>query len=147
MDYLELIKKLPYSKPFLFVDDLISVSDEGVQGSYTFREDESFYQGHFKDFPVTPGVILTECCAQIGLVPLGIYLLQDQVQKGQMAMSSSDMEFYLPVFPGDKVEVHSEKIYFRFGKLKCRVKMYNSTGAMICKGEISGMLKTDSNEQ
>ncbi|MDI1303260.1 MAG: hydroxymyristoyl-ACP dehydratase, partial [bacterium] len=70
----EIISKLPYSKPFLFVDEIINVNENGVEGSYTFNETLDFYKGHFKDNPVTPGVILTEVMAQIGLVCLGIFL-------------------------------------------------------------------------
>ena len=69
----EIISKLPYSKPFLFVDELLHIDENGVEGTYTFDENLDFYKGHFKDNPVTPGVILTEVMAQIGLVCLGIY--------------------------------------------------------------------------
>ena len=74
MNYQKLIDQLPYSNPFLFVDVIREVSEDGVVGSYTFKKDEYFYRGHFKDYPITPGVILTECMAQIGVVCLGVYL-------------------------------------------------------------------------
>lgn len=135
-----ILEHLPYSHPFLFVDQLLEVSNDGVRGTYTFSEDHGFYAGHLKDHPVTPGAILTECCAQIGLVCLGIYLVDGRTKDSKVAMSSSEMEFYQPVFPGERVEVISEKVYFRFGKLKCKVKMYNRHGKLICKGLISGMI-------
>lgn len=144
MDRTEIIQFLPYSKPFLFVDELEKISESGVTGSYTFPTDSDFYQGHFKDFPVTPGVILTECMAQIGVVSLGIFLLNDiDYRKFQVALSSTNMDFYLPVYPGEKVVVTSEKLYFRFQKLKCKVQMHNVQGRLVCKGEISGMIKKD----
>ena len=146
MDYLDIIKKLPYSDPFLFVDRLIEVNESGVRGSFTFNTDLDFYRGHFKEQAVTPGVILTECCAQIGLVPLGILLRKQYNTKGLMALSSTEMEFYQAVYPGETVEVISEKIFFRFGKLKCRVKMYNSKSKLVCKGVIAGMLKLETDE-
>ena len=68
----EIIALLPYQEPFLFVDELTTISSEGVTGNYTFKKDAYFYKGHFKNNPITPGVILTECMAQIGLVCLGI---------------------------------------------------------------------------
>ncbi|MGS0527938.1 3-hydroxyacyl-ACP dehydratase FabZ family protein [Zobellia nedashkovskayae] len=149
MTKIDIIDQLPYSKPFLFVDELIDVSENRVTGYYRFPESSDFYQGHFKDHPVTPGVILTECCAQIGVVCLGIYLLQNEIdfiQKTiQIGMSSTQMEFLLPVLPNEKVTVTSEKVYFRFNKLKCKVKMHNSEGQLVCKGEISGMFKSDAN--
>lgn len=140
----EIIGQLPYAEPFLFVEKLIRVDEQGSEGSYTFDKDLPFYRGHFKEDPVTPGVILTECCAQIGLVSLGIFLLQESApskKQLKIAMSSSEMEFYLPVYPGEQVVVTSEKIYFRFNKLRCKVKMYNSERQLVCKGELAGMLK------
>ena len=141
----EIIQQLPYSEPFLFVDELIHVDENGVEGAYTFNKDADFYRGHFKNSPVTPGVILTECAAQIGLVALGIYLLSSNKEimntDLQIGLSSSEMEFYEPVFPSERVTVSSEKIYFRFQKLKCKVKMHNSAGKLVCKGVIAGMFK------
>jgi 3-hydroxyacyl-[acyl-carrier-protein] dehydratase len=139
----EIIKNLPYQKPFLFVDELSEVSENGVSGSYTFKETEFFYEGHFKDNPLTPGVILTETMAQIGLVCLGIYLLKDKIStnvKPQIALSSNEVNFYVPVLPNEKVTVISEKEYFRFNKLKCKVKMMNSKNELVCRGIISGMI-------
>ncbi len=69
----EIISKLPYSKPFLFVDELLHIDENRVEGTYTFDENLDFYKGHFKDNPITPGVILTEVMAQIGLVCLEKY--------------------------------------------------------------------------
>ncbi len=57
-------------------------------------------------------------------------------------MTSTNMEFFLPVYPGEKVTVISKKIYFRFQKLKCAVEMQDLEGNLICKGEIAGMFKT-----
>lgn len=140
----DIIALLPYKRPFLFVDAISIVSENTITGHYTFREDEFFYTGHFKDHPVTPGVILTECMAQIGLVCLGIYLMKDEPREGhgpQIALTSHQMDFFIPVLPGQQVTVHSEKEVFRFNKLKCKVKMFSATGDLVAKGMISGMLK------
>ena len=148
MDIETILKRLPYTYPFLFVDELIQIDGSGVKGNFTFKEDLDFYKGHFKDNPVTPGVMLTECCAQIGVVSLGIFLLNEQggiLENMGIGLSSSEMEFLKPVFPGEKVEVSSKKIYFRFNKLKCEVKMHNADGELVCKGTISGMLSTGKN--
>lgn len=142
MDQWNIIKKLPYKEPFLFVDELIEISENHVIGCYQFKADEYFYQGHFRDNPITPGVILTEVMAQIGVVCLGIFLLEDvgRVPVG-IAMTSSKMDFFLPVFPEQKVQVESKKVYFRFNKLKCSLIMKDSSGNLIARGEISGMVK------
>lgn len=137
----EIIAKLPYSKPFLFVDEITSINENGVVGNYTFDENLDFFKGHFKDNPVTPGVILTEVMAQIGVVCLGIYLLNNDINKNTLiALTSSEIEYLKPVLPKEKVVVISEKIYFRFGKLKCKVKMIDDSGIEVCNGTIAGMI-------
>ncbi|WP_299253045.1 3-hydroxyacyl-ACP dehydratase FabZ family protein [uncultured Aquimarina sp.] len=138
----QIIEKLPYEAPFLFVDEIEEVDENGVKGSYTLKPDEYFYQGHFKDHPITPGVILTEIMAQIGLVCLGIFTLKEQIDKNTIgvAMSSTVINFYKAVLPGEKVLVKSEKEYFRFNKLKCKVEMFNEEQKLIAKGEIAGMI-------
>lgn len=137
----EIIAKLPYSKPFLFVDEIIEINENKVVGSYTFDEKADFYKGHFKDKPITPGVLLTEVMAQIGLVCLGIYLLKNSFSKDtSIALTSTDIDFLMVVLPGEKLTVFSEKIYFRFGKLKCKVLMTNEQGTEVCKGTIAGMM-------
>ena len=137
----EIIAKLPYSKPFLFVDEILQINENGVEGTYTFDENLDFYKGHFKDNPVTPGVILTEAMAQIGLVCLGIFLLDDTSDSAtSIALTSTEIEFLKPVFPGEKITVISEKMYFRFGKLKCKALMKNDKGEEVCTGIIAGII-------
>jgi len=145
MDKLLIIDQLPYQSPFLFVDELELVNEMGAKGNYTFKKELEFYKGHFKANPITPGVILTECCAQIGLVCLGIFLLNEEQKpkNPKIGLSSSQMEFYKPVLPGERVTVTSKKIYFRFHKLKCEVRMHDSKGDLVCKGILTGMLKAD----
>ena len=143
-----ILENLPYTKPFLFVDKLISLSEYSAEGSYTFSKDEYFYAGHFKKNPVTPGVILTECMAQIGLVCFGIYLLNNEstsnakgeVSNCKIGLTNHNIDFYLPVYPGETVRVISDKEYFRFKKLKCKVKMLNEKDEIVCSGVISGMI-------
>lgn len=140
----QLIKQLPYSHPFLFVDEIEQVTDQFIQGNYTFPKDSFFYAGHFINHPVTPGVILTECMAQIGLVCLGITILNtksyDFTQKTSVAMVESQVNFYKPVYPQEKVTVKSDLQYFRFNKLKCKVKLYNPQMELACEGTLSGVL-------
>lgn len=145
MTHQEIIAQLPYRTPFLFVDDLLEVTEDGAKGTFCFQKGLDCYKGHFIDNPVTPGVLLTECCAQIGLVCLGIFLLGNEHMDTSnilIGMSSSEMEFFQPVFPGETVTVQSKKVYYRFHKLKCEVKMYNAQQELVCKGTLSGMLKS-----
>jgi 3-hydroxyacyl-[acyl-carrier-protein] dehydratase len=141
MKKIDILAKLPYDKPFLFVDKIVKIDEEGVEGEFTFDEDLDFYKGHFKDKPVTPGVILIEVMAQIGLVCLGIFLLNEKVSSNTLiALTSTSVDFLKAVYPNEKVTVFSEKIYFRFGKLKCKVSMQNEKGELVCSGTIAGML-------
>jgi 3-hydroxyacyl-[acyl-carrier-protein] dehydratase len=139
----EILNLLPYSEPFLFADELHEITEDGAKGSYTFKPDEYFYQGHFKNFHVTPGVIIIETMAQIGVVCLGIYLFRDKIAAAmpEIAFTSVEVDFLVPVFPGEKVTVISRKNYFRFSKLKCEVEMKNSAGKIVCRGSISGIIK------
>ncbi|MFI8379722.1 3-hydroxyacyl-ACP dehydratase FabZ family protein [Leeuwenhoekiella sp. NPDC079379] len=147
MTHQELVEKLPYTKPFLFVDTITEVSDNHIKGIYTFPEDSDFYKGHFPNYPVTPGVILLECMMQIGLVSLGIYKLRDKdfdlKNNATVAMTENNAQFFKPVFPNEQVIVVSELEYFRFHKLKAKVKMLNSAGDVVCSGVFSGILKTN----
>lgn len=137
-----ILDKLPYTEPFLFVDGLTHVDDTRIEGFFTFREDFDFYRGHFKENPVTPGVILTETMAQIGLACLGIHLLGETTVAGTIALTSTEINFLKPVFPGEKVTVIGRKVYFRFGKLKCSVTMYDAVGDEVCNGTLAGMILT-----
>ncbi|AXT18673.1 hydroxymyristoyl-ACP dehydratase [Flavobacteriaceae bacterium AU392] len=140
----EIIKLLPYQQPFLFVDELEEISENGVIGSYTFKDSEFFYKGHFKENPITPGVILTETAAQIGVVCLGVYLLKDTISEEktpQIGLTSNEMDFFIPVLPGESIKVISEKVFFRFHKLKCNVKLFNAKDELVARGIISGMIK------
>lgn len=147
MDHTELIEKLPYAEPFLFVDALEQLDADGAIGRFRFRAELPFYRGHFKERPVTPGVLLTECCAQIGLACLGLHLAElEGIKPGPVVMSSAEMTFLVPVYPGEEVQVYAKKHYFRFNKLKCGVRMLNQTGELVCSGVLSGMLIAEKHE-
>jgi 3-hydroxyacyl-[acyl-carrier-protein] dehydratase len=137
---IDIIVKLPYSEPFLFVDEITKIDENGVEGNFYLRKDLYFFKGHFKDNPIVPGVILTEIMAQIGLVCFGYFLTKSDAKQSNFALTSTDIEFLKPVYPNEKVFVVSEKIYFRFGKLKCKVKMYNELQNEVCSGLIAGMI-------
>ena len=151
MNKTEILALLPYSTPFLFVDEILEIDENKVIGTFTYSSALDFYKGHFKDHPITPGVILTETMAQIGLVCLGIYLSNiiqndnDINKSSNIMLTSTAIEFLKPVYPEDMVTVHGEKVYFRFNKLKCNVQMLNAKGEIVCKGTIAGMVNRKSN--
>jgi 3-hydroxyacyl-[acyl-carrier-protein] dehydratase len=124
------------------------LSEDEIRGEYTLRKDAFFYEDHFVGNPVTPGVIITEIMAQIGLVVLGIFLVLKETDFNFMKddslfplLTSTDVSFYKIVLPGQKVTVISKKQYFRFGKLKCYVELLDSSHELVAKGMFSGVIK------
>jgi 3-hydroxyacyl-[acyl-carrier-protein] dehydratase len=146
--YNEIFNYLPYKSSFLFIDTILSLNLEGVTGEYSLRNDAFFYEDHFVNNPVTPGAIITEIMAQIGLVVLGIYLIKcEKMEKGLTIdeesyplLTSTDVSFYKMVLAGEKVTVTSKKQYFRFGKLKCLVEMHNGAAELVARGMFSGII-------
>ncbi|MFT7231858.1 MAG: 3-hydroxyacyl-[acyl-carrier-protein] dehydratase [Cyclobacteriaceae bacterium] len=140
----EIISKLPYQKPFHFVEQLESIDENGSVGTYSLKKDEYFYEGHFPGNPVTPGVIVIEIMAQIGLVCLGIFLEMDKSNNSDNFVpffSSTNVDFLKPSYPGDVLRISSKKVYYRFGKLKCTIECHNLTSEeLVCRGEFSGMI-------
>ena len=137
---------LPYKSSFLFVDNILTLDENGVTGDYTLKANSFFYEDHFVNNPVTPGVIITEIMAQIGLVVLGIYLIINsntetgvKMDEGSFPLlTATDVSFFKMVLPGEKVTVKSEKQYFRFGKLKSSIEMHNEKAELVAKGVFFG---------
>ena len=145
MEAIDLLELIPQQRPFRFIDQIISVNENQIQTSYRFKEDEYFYQGHFPNNPVTPGVILTEAAAQASVVALGIYLLdkmtekKEELKKWTTFFTESQMEFFLPVYPGTNVRIVGEKIFWRKMKLKSKVQMFNDQNELVCEGILAGV--------
>lgn len=143
-----ILHHLPYKSSFRFVDNITFLNEDEVRGDYTLKPDSFFYEDHFEDNPVTPGVIITEIMAQIGLVVLGIFLILKESGQGfskeeavYPLLTSTDVSFYRMVLPGQKVTVVSKKQYFRFGKLKCNVELLNSEQELVASGTFAGVIK------
>ena len=143
----EVLKLVPQQAPFRFIDEIISLNDEEIVGAYRFREDEFFYRGHFPGRPITPGVILIEAMAQIGVVAFGMYLLSRQknmrprLLDGPLSLFSlaDEIEFKGIVLPGERVIVRGRKIYFRQGAIKVDLTMERENGEVVCAGKLAGM--------
>jgi 3-hydroxyacyl-[acyl-carrier-protein] dehydratase len=153
--YDHILELLPYKSSFRFVDEITSLDANGVSGNYTLKKDSFFYEDHFPGNPVTPGVIITEIMAQIGLVVLGIYLMLAGKERTSLGndenilplLTSTEVSFYKMVLPGEKVTIISKKQYFRFSKLKCYIEMMNEGGELIARGTFSGIMKQPSLNQ
>lgn len=141
----ELLALLPQQEPFRFVDEILEVSENHIVADYRFRPDADFYRGHFPGHPVTPGVILLECIAQVGVVALGIYVVAlesglDAVERGLALFADAHVDFSGIVKPGERVTVSAKKVFFRRGKLRSKAEMHLDDGTMVCSGTISGMV-------
>ena len=95
---------LPHRYPFLFVDKIIEMEPNRSVGIKNVTATEPFFQGHFPDFPVMPGVLITESMAQVA----GILILKDMPdRKDKLVLLAAvdDARFRKPVRPGDQLRI------------------------------------------
>ncbi|MEA1874021.1 MAG: hydroxymyristoyl-ACP dehydratase [Bacteroidota bacterium] len=142
-----IFSKMPYGKEFLFLDEISYVDHEQIVGKYHFNNTHSFYQSHFKHFPVTPGVILVECMGQTGLVAHGIFLLGEKLKTQfiKPILIHTDSEFFKAVFPETTVRIVSNKLFFRNNHLRSKIIMYNDNNSEII-ARTDSLIKFDLNE-
>ena len=111
----------------LLVDRILERSDKSIVCEKTFREQEYFFQGHYPNFPLVPGVILCEAAMQAGAI-----LLSQFVQAGSgvpVATRMNDVKFKKMVRPGDTVRLEVElterlaDAFFLQAKVTCNGKL------------------------
>ena len=93
---------------------------------------------------MTPGVILLESLAQVGVVGLGLYqIARDQGREAVLnalaLFTDANVEFTGLVSPGDHVTIRADKVFFRRGKIRSEAQMTLDDGTVVCSGTISGM--------
>jgi 3-hydroxyacyl-[acyl-carrier-protein] dehydratase len=95
---------IPHRSPMLLLDEIVSQNDSTIVCKKTFHADEFFFQGHYPDQPIVPGVILCECGAQAGAVLLSGMM---SAAEGQVPVLTrmNDVKFKKMVAPGDTVEI------------------------------------------
>lgn len=134
LDTLAIRSILPHRYPFLLVDRVIEL-DPGQRavGLKNVTANEEFFQGHFPDYPVMPGVLIVEAMAQVG----GVALLVLEEHKGKLALFAgiNSVRFKRQVKPGDILQMTVELGHFRRG-----VGTANATatvdGELVCRGEL-----------
>ena len=140
----EILELLPQQEPFRFIDEILEVDEDHIVATYRYRPEADFYRGHFPGNPVTPGVILLETVAQIGVVALGIYLValaggREAVRRTLALFADAEVEFSGVVRPGDRVTVRAKKVFYRRGKIRSEAEMTLEDGSVVCTATISGM--------
>ncbi len=103
----EIKKRLPHRAPFLLVDKIISLDETTVVGIKNVTFNESFFQGHFPDEPVMPGVLLVEALAQCGGI-LVLSGLEEPEKYSTYFLKIDKLKFKHKVVPGDTVILKME---------------------------------------
>lgn len=122
LDVKEIVKILPHRYPFLLVDKIIEIDLEKgyIVGQKNVTINEAFFQGHFPDAPIMPGVLILEALAQTGGVLVHLKGLQQE--KIAVLLNVNLAKFRHPVRPGDVLFLHGEGVHFSSKGGKVKVK-------------------------
>jgi UDP-3-O-[3-hydroxymyristoyl] N-acetylglucosamine deacetylase / 3-hydroxyacyl-[acyl-carrier-protein] dehydratase len=103
----EIKKRLPHRFPFLLVDKVISLDESSIVGIKNVTFNESFFQGHFPDEPIMPGVLLVEALAQTGGL-LVLSTVEEPEKYSTYFLKIDKVKFKHKVVPGDTVILKME---------------------------------------
>ena len=125
---------IPHRYPFLLVDRIEEV-EPGVRavGIKSVTQNEPFFQGHFPDYPVMPGVLIVEAMAQVGAV--GVMSLEEYRGKLALFAGIDGVRFRRQVVPGDvlTMEVEIVRLKGKIGRGKGRAMV---GGERVCEAEL-----------
>jgi 3-hydroxyacyl-[acyl-carrier-protein] dehydratase len=139
-DIARVLKLLPHRYPFLMIDRIIDIDgDNSATGIKCVTINEPFFQGHFPNYPVMPGVLLIEGMAQTAGAICVAALGESYEPRIVYFMSIDKAKFRRPVMPGDTVHYHVRKIRNRgpVWRFACEARV---GGALVAEGEISAMI-------
>jgi len=113
LDIVEIMAILPHRYPFLLIDRVVEATRrKRIVALKNVTVNEPFFQGHFPDYPIMPGVLLVEAIAQAG----GALLLTEIPDRGDKLMVFTGIErakFRRPVVPGDQVRIEVDVLNWR----------------------------------
>jgi 3-hydroxyacyl-[acyl-carrier-protein] dehydratase len=117
----EIKEILPHRFPFLLVDRITELSEKRAVGLKNVTINEPFFQGHYPDHPVMPGVLIAEAVAQVG----AILIMKPCKGEGLVPYLAGidKLRYRRPVYPGDqlRIEVDMLSMKARMGKMKAMV--------------------------
>jgi 3-hydroxyacyl-[acyl-carrier-protein] dehydratase len=144
-DIHRVLKLLPHRYPFLMIDRIIDIDgDNSATGVKNVTMNEPFFQGHFPEFPVMPGVLLVEGMAQTAGAICVAALGENYQPQIVYFMSIDKAKFRRPVVPGDTLHFHVKKIRNRgpVWRFQCEAKV---SGDLVAEAEISAMIANAEN--
>jgi len=114
MDIMEIREIIPHRYPLLLVDKILEYEEgKRIVGLKNVTVNEPFFQGHFPEFPLFPGVYVLEAMAQVGGI-LMIKSLKLEIGKYAVVFAGIDgARFKKPVFPGDQLIMELEVIFLK----------------------------------
>ncbi len=130
-DILRIMDVLPHRYPFLMIDRIIDMR-EGRQaiGIKNVTINEPFFQGHFANRPVMPGVLIIEAMAQTAVALVALAEGINPKDKMAFFMSIDNARFRRPVVPGDRLEIPVELV-------KTRGAVWKFHGRALVDGELA----------
>ena len=136
---------IPHRPPFLFLDEVVEFSEDTLTARRVWRADEDFYQGHYPDSPITPGVLLCEAVFQAGAAFMSLQARAADAKAGEgvpLLAKISDVRFRNPVFPGDEVFIDVKKKEAMGGFTMMRGNVKKADGMRVLSVEFAVAWKT-----
>ena len=135
----EIKKLIPHRKPFLFIDECRVIKKGEIGESYRFfNESEYFFEGHFPDNPIVPGVVIVEAMAQTAGVVVSENLINTNDQS-VLFMSINKAKFRKPVLPNYKIIFFVELMNNIKNVYKFMGKAYRND-SLVAESEFSAMI-------
>ena len=135
---------LPHRYPFLLVDRILEMDDHSIVGIKNVTANEPFFQGHFPDFPVMPGVLIIEAMAQTAGVQV-LSTIPDRHKKLVFLVSVDNARFRKPVVPGDQLRIEM-RVIRRKGSVAKMAGHVTVDGVLVAEAEVMCKLQ-DRQEQ